>query len=423
MTHKTVVRNEAYQAGGFNVRERHNERKNETYHNSDIELDRAHLNIHFRQNFTPDGTPETYEQTFNRLLDERKIVRHGIKPDAKVFCEMIFDVNSAYFEECGGYDFAKKYFEEAYRLAVKEVGSEDYILSAVVHADECNKALSDELGRDVYHYHLHIVYVPVVEKKLYFRSNNKDPALAGKLKEIIPQISQSNKWPLRVPVERDGKTSTVNSYSLLQDRYFEHMRAAGFDGFERGERGSSREHLSDLEYKTKMENERLAKKQQAADSLDASIGEKQKAVSTIENELKAVQGKVLTSKQIDKIPVKISRPFIGGDEADIASMPKKDWNNVKKTAISAAHKDEEYRAALSENAALKKEKSQWQKEKQGLVGRVKELEGVKMKDAMAGAARDAELHNLKNVVARIPQDVWDMYTKQKAQQKNRTEVR
>jgi len=34
-----VVRNAAYQVSGFNVRERHNKRKNEEYFNSDIEPD------------------------------------------------------------------------------------------------------------------------------------------------------------------------------------------------------------------------------------------------------------------------------------------------------------------------------------------------------------------------------------------------
>jgi len=52
------------------------------------------------------------------------------------------------------------------------------------------------------------------------------------LKETIPQISQSNKWPLRQQVERDGKIVTLNSYSFLQDRYYEHMKVAGFDGSE-----------------------------------------------------------------------------------------------------------------------------------------------------------------------------------------------
>ena len=36
------------------------------------------------------------------------------------------------------------------------------ILSAVMHADEINRAMTEALGREVYHYHLHVVYVPVV---------------------------------------------------------------------------------------------------------------------------------------------------------------------------------------------------------------------------------------------------------------------
>ena len=39
-THRTVVRNQAYRAGAFNVRERHNERKNECYGNGDIVPDK-----------------------------------------------------------------------------------------------------------------------------------------------------------------------------------------------------------------------------------------------------------------------------------------------------------------------------------------------------------------------------------------------
>jgi hypothetical protein len=58
-TDRTVVRNAAYQSGEFNLRERHNERKNETYHNGDIDKNRADMNIHFRKNLFSDGTPET----------------------------------------------------------------------------------------------------------------------------------------------------------------------------------------------------------------------------------------------------------------------------------------------------------------------------------------------------------------------------
>ena len=155
---RTVVRNHAYPRSNFSIRERHNERKNEIYSNPDIVQERSHLNIRFK------GCDDTYAQAFDRLLEEGIISTRGLKPDADAFAEMVFDVNTSYFEQHGNYEYAKDFFSEAYRMAVKEVGGEQYVLSAVMHADERNKSLSEELGRDVYHYHLHVVYIPVVEK-------------------------------------------------------------------------------------------------------------------------------------------------------------------------------------------------------------------------------------------------------------------
>jgi len=284
MAHKTVVRNKAYQPVSFNTVERHNERKNEEYFNGDVQLEREHLNVHFCRHFKENGEAETYQETFDRLLAEKKIVKHGTKPDAKLFCEFVYDINTTYFDERGGYEYAKQFFEEAYREAVKEAGSEDYIISAVMHADERNSMLSEKLGRDIYHYHLHVVYVPVVEKKLYFRKNNADPEKAGKLKEVIPQITQSMKWPLRMTVERDGKTVTRNSYSFLQDRYHEHMKAAGYDGFERGERGSTTAHLEVLDYKIQQDKIRA---EEAAARADAK--EKEAAAMDAQNQKKAAR--------------------------------------------------------------------------------------------------------------------------------------
>ena len=108
---------------------------------------------------------------------------------------MVFDVNSDYFERSGGYEYAKQFYEEAFRLAVKEAGGEQYVLSAVMHADERNKALSEQFGRDVFHYHLHVVYIPVVDKEVKWTKHCKDPALAGTVKEVIKQVSHSKKWP------------------------------------------------------------------------------------------------------------------------------------------------------------------------------------------------------------------------------------
>jgi len=348
------------------LRERHNERQNESYMNGDIDKSRVDMNIHFRQNFAPDGSVESYEQTFNRLLDEGKIVKRGLKPDAKVFDELVFDVNTAYFDEVGeelgigGYEYAKMFFAEAYRLAVKEVGFEDYILSAVLHADERNKALSEDLGRDIYHYHLHMAYVPVVQKEIKWSKRTKDKSLVGKVKEVIPQISHSKKWPMRMLAERDGKVVQLNAYSLLQDRFFEHMREAGFEGFERGERGSTAEHLSDLEYKTMKERERLAlaaekiaEQEQAAvalqamaDTLQATTDTLQSVANERQRDVDALFEKANTEKKrLEQLQKKINLAkkdvdiFAEIDQmgADVSlfgkvQLSKEDWDNISTLA-------------------------------------------------------------------------------------------
>ena len=257
---RTVVREKPYRRSGIGLRERHNERKNQSYSNHDIVLERSHLNIHFKQ---PDGS---YESVLNHMLNEKIVSDRGLRPDAKVFGELVFDVNTRYFDERGGYDYAKEFFKEAYRCAIGVVGGEQYIVSAVMHADERNRSLSDELGRDVYHYHMHVVYIPVVVKEILWSKRCKDPALRGTVKERIVQISHSKKWrsePMlddegRPIIGTDGKLVKENSYSVLQDMFFDHMEWAGYYDLQRGERGSDSMNLSVLQFKTEKEQERLS---------------------------------------------------------------------------------------------------------------------------------------------------------------------
>ena len=265
--------------------------------------------------------------------------------------------------------------------------------------------------------------MPVVEKDIFYRKNNKDPELAGKLKETITQVSHSKKWP-----RHTTEKGWVNSYSLLQDRFFEHMKAAGYDDIERGERGSTREHLEVMEYKTQQEAKRLADKQAKVAAADAALDTTNKNINTankqladLDKELKAIEGKVLTAKQIEQIQVKISKPMFGNNET--ASIPREDWENVKKTALSQANKKSDYRKTRNENAAMKKEKSAWQAEVKELQDTVVGLKSNNYERSMERAKKDAELHNLKNQVARIPKDVWNVYTKPQKTQQKQQEVR
>lgn len=256
----SVVRVEKITAENAQKNERHNERKNESYANLNVDVERIPYNVHFK-----DTGGLTYNEYFQKLIDEGKISTRGQKKGATVFNEMIVDVNTMYFEKQGGYEYAKLFFEEAYRFGC-EIYGEENIVSAVMHADEINKAVSEKLGKPVYHYHLHIVAIPTVRKEILWSKRCKDEALRGTVKEVINQVSHSKKWKNTVPLTDENGEPVINkygkpvfrkSYSVLQDKLFEHMSGAGFKGFERGELGSTAENLSSLDYQIKKDKERL----------------------------------------------------------------------------------------------------------------------------------------------------------------------
>ena len=288
-----VARVQQYTKASIGKSERHIERKNQNYENMNVDLSQTPRNVHFQS-----CGDLTYNATLDKMIEDGAVSLRGLKPDAKLFDEMIFDVNTAYFEEHGGYDYACRFYEEVFRFAQKEYGPEN-ILSAVMHADELNSALTEKLGYPVYHYHLHVVALPVVEKEVRYSKRCKDPELVGKVKEVIHQVSHSKKWASQKVTDENGKSHIIKSYSLLQDRFFEHMRDAGFEDFERGERGSTAQHLSVTEFKVKQEQQRLAditdEKLAAIDALDRLAEEeiqKQEALTKLEQQAKKAEKKL-----------------------------------------------------------------------------------------------------------------------------------
>ncbi len=169
--HRTNVRNSKICDANVANTQSHNEREKEVYSNQDIVPDRTQMNVHFK---TPTAN---YMSIFEKMVADKTISVRGLKVDAVKFGELIFDVNSSYFEIHGGYDFAKKFYADAYKSAIKIVGGEEYIISAIMHADERNRALSDKLSKDIYHYHLHIVYIPVIEKEFQDLMNHAKDVL------------------------------------------------------------------------------------------------------------------------------------------------------------------------------------------------------------------------------------------------------
>jgi len=339
----TVVRNVPRTKSEILAMERHNERKNENYSNCDVVLEHSDENIYFKK------CEKTYIETFNEMVKSGEISTRGQKENANIMGEMILDVNSRYFEENGGYEFAKKFYEEAYKFAVQQVGDEKYILSAVMHADERNKPLSDEFGKDVFHYHLHVVYIPIVDKEILWSKRCKDKELVGTVKEVIHQVSHSKKWKSEL---ENGIMK--KSYSKLQDDFNEYMRSAGYD-VERGQKGSDKENLSVLEFKSQAEIDRLAK-------LVLQTAEKEGILEEYNQQIEAKKKGVEFSHHLDQQ----AKPTMFGDEI---KLPKKDFSQLQVQALSGI-------SLKMENDDLKKENDLLKRDNGILRGRVNYLEGV-----------------------------------------------
>ena len=130
------MRNERYRKNAISVRERHNERKNEVYSNPDVLLEYSHNNVTFKA-----CEAATYAQQFDRMVEEGVVSTRGLKPDAYVFDELVFDVNTDYFETHGGY---------AHLLLVPAVCFEHHaaVLCRIGSLGDCGPCCGGRAGMD-----------------------------------------------------------------------------------------------------------------------------------------------------------------------------------------------------------------------------------------------------------------------------------
>ena len=351
-TNYSVARVETYTRVSILKAERHNERKNESYSNMNVDLTQTQKNVHYKK------CKSTYNERLKEMIDDGEISLRGLKDNAKVFDEIIFDINSDYFEQNGGYEFAKGFYEKAFHFAEKEMGS-DNIISAVMHADELNTALSEEYGKPIYHYHLHVIAIPVVQKEIKWSKRCKDKSLIGTTKEIINQVSHSKKWKSEQLIDNfgnpvydeNGKAKLIKSYSLLQDRFFQYMSDSGYRGFVRGIKGSTKEHLTDLEFKIKKETEKLEK-------ITNSVDEKQ---SNFDNYMQY-------DKQIDNISnLGKQKKFSKKIELEL-----KDYETLTKYAKKGIVADKEIYERDTRIENLRNTLNRWIEKYDGLVEKTKD---------------------------------------------------
>ena len=212
-----------------------------------------------------------------------------------------------------------------------------------------------------------MVYVPVVEKQILWSKRCKDKALVGTVKETVMQVSRSKKWaskPLlddagKPVLQKSGKPVLKKSYSVLQDDFFHYMRNAGYTDVERGERGSTEEHLTVTQFKVQREQERL-------DTLTAQIDHKieratphpnQQTLSKTERNLPlcrkghAHKEALIHARDLDYIG---KRTFLGN-----YSLTEEEFSKLKKQADHGYMMDVENRRLKEELSTAKKEAVRW----------------------------------------------------------------
>ena len=206
-----------------------------------------------------------------------------------------------------------------------------------------------------------------MKKEIKYSKRTKDKALVGKVKETIMQVSHSKKWKSQKALDNEGneilndkgKPILIKSYSLLQDRFYKYMSDNGYKDFIRGEKGSTAEHLSDIEFKAKKEREKLeaitdkVKQQQNkfAETISATEdSEKQK--DQAQQELNEIRKDIDNYKgykgDIDSIDVGKSKLFGKKVELD-----KDDYQNLVKYAKKGIASDVEITKLKEENKKLK----------------------------------------------------------------------
>ena len=85
----SCARVEKYTVSDVSQAERHNERKNESYENMNVVMERIPFNVHFKEPTAP-----TYMQQLQQMEQDGLVSLRGLRKDATLFNEIVIDVNT-----------------------------------------------------------------------------------------------------------------------------------------------------------------------------------------------------------------------------------------------------------------------------------------------------------------------------------------
>lgn len=324
-----IIRNANHKMNAVPLLERHNERRNKNFSNKDIYLSRSSGNFDLKK-----IEAATYQQEFGRIrqkYDLKGNLRLSREKQSNVMCEFVITSDKEFFERLGK-ERTRRFFEDAYNFVTAKVG-ENFVVSAVVHMDEATP-------------HMHVTYIPVINGIINGKDRKGNPCR---------RINCSEFWKGR------------DSYSRLQDEYFDYITARGYD-LERGVKGSTAEHLSVAEFKLKKTEEQLAE-------IAAQISEVERV-----DDIKSANlplNKVAVSKSDYENLVSAAKGYVSARKAEEENIslraecqslrnknetPRSENDRISNQLHTLEYKFEEFYSSMEDEVALRDENAKLKSE-------------------------------------------------------------
>ena len=261
----------------------HNQRERESKTNDDIDEELSHENYDLANNENID-----YNERVKEIIESQKTGTRKTRKDAVLVNELLVTSDREFFDRLDPVE-EKRFFEESYKLFSERYGKQN-IAYATVHVDEKTP-------------HLHIGVVPMREGRL------------------------------------QGK-NVFNRQELLwiQDKFPEQMKKLGFD-LERGEKGSSREHIETREFKKQ--------------TLEKEIDFLEKDLTVKKDELTAFNDKVESNL---KVPAKKQMKYVEVPTGEKTIFGKEKTKPEKKPTQNVIISEKDYKklvTAARDNEKLK----------------------------------------------------------------------
>jgi hypothetical protein len=191
---------EKYKNGNVAGLQRHNQRENKSYSNTDININKSSFNYDL-----VNEQPISFNKKIKNIIDTKRKSDRALRKDAVVYCECIISSDNDFFKNLE-LEEQKRFFDVSLKFLENRIGK-DNLVSATVHLDETTP-------------HMHFGFVPM----------NTDGSLSAK--------KMVNRSFLRE----------------IQENLPYTLKKHGFD-IDRGEKDSKVKHLDQKVYKSNLNKE------------------------------------------------------------------------------------------------------------------------------------------------------------------------